>query len=306
MKIRPTKINVFLNHWRQDLSKPVRRNLLFVRAMSTEKEPTSDVLDKMRGRLRNESDPDRAWESLWKDNMTPWDLGTATPALRSELASHWKTSPDKPVLRTLVPGCGAGYDLVTLARHHDDLVASGHVKKASVVGLDLSETSLSRAAEVLESACEFDPLDRPTRVDLVKGDFMDTLSWETMYSFGGDESGCWKGGNTCQASFDFIFDYTFFCALPPSLREAWGKQIAHLLTPETGRLLTLIFPILEEGAEMVGPPYPVSIKDYKQVLLSKGVVMEAAPHENPDTVSRRAGKELACWWTRLDDTKAKL
>jgi hypothetical protein len=42
--------------------------------------------------------------------------------------------------------------------------------------------------------------------------------------------------------FDFTFDYTFFCALPPSLREKWGRRHAELLKPG-GKLLTLAFPI---------------------------------------------------------------
>ena len=34
-----------------------------------------------------------------------------------------------------------------------------------------------------------------------------------------------------EGGFDFIFDYTFFCALPPSMRGAWGKRTAELLKP---------------------------------------------------------------------------
>jgi SAM-dependent methyltransferase len=38
-------------------------------------------------------------------------------------------------------------------------------------------------------------------------------------------------------SFGFVFDYTFFCALPPSLRAQWGQRTAELLAPG-GRLLS--------------------------------------------------------------------
>jgi hypothetical protein len=270
-------------------------------------ENRAEEIDQIRQRLRKTSD----WDSLWKDGLTPWDLGKSTPALTAELASSspssWETSTK--TMRTLVPGCGAGYDLVTLERHHNDLIAAGHIKHASIIGLDISETSLGRAAGEFETACEFSPFERPTRVDLVKGDFFDSSAWKTVHSVGGDEE---TRATICppeNQTFDFIFDYTFFCALPPELREAWGKRIAELLTPETGRLLTFMFPLIPvpDGKELKGPPFPVVVSDYQQVLEPHGVLMEPEPYQSPDSVPGRAEMELVCWWkhTKLETT-AKL
>jgi hypothetical protein len=259
-------------------------------------------VEQIRQRLRKTSD----WDSLWKDGLTPWDLGKATPALSSELASSppssWESSTGK--IRTLVPGCGAGYDLVTLERHHDDLIAAGHVKHASIIGLDISETSLGRAASEFETACEFSPFERPTRVDLVKGDFFDSSVWTTLHSFGGDEETRASIRPPVNQTFDFIFDYTFFCALPPELREAWGKRTAELLTPKTGRLLTFMFPIkpVPEGKELQGPPFPVQVTDYQQALEPHGVRMESSePFQSPASVPARAEMELVCWWKRTTE-----
>jgi hypothetical protein len=32
--------------------------------------------------------------------------------------------------------------------------------------------------------------------------------------------------------FNLAYDYTFLCALPPSMREAWGKRYAKIIAPE--------------------------------------------------------------------------
>lgn len=314
---------------------------------------TVEMVEEMRHRFRQDKEihQEKTWESLWNDGMTPWDLGRPTPALLSELANNWRRNDDdndgKIVhdsnnnttvnnrrqllrLRTLVPGCGAGYDLITLARHHDDLVAAGLVKHASVVGLDLSETSLHKAAEQIEKALvEFCPFDRPTRIDLIKGDYFEcNKRWKVMHSFGGGSVGnCGGGGGgddgkndqqvDCitsslnrseEASFDFIFDYTFFCAIPPTRRKEWGERTSQLLVPETGRLLTFMFPILKQDdytdesdsscLPTKGPPFPVTVKDYRRVLEPVGVQMESDhAYENRDTVPQRVGTELVCWWT---------
>jgi hypothetical protein len=199
--------------------------------------------------------------------------------------------------------------------------------KAVIVGLDISETSLLGRASTVVAAGIRDNLVLPltwTRVDLVNGDFFGTVDscWKTVASFGsGTET---ESSDTTITStnrmyqsrenqhFDFIFDYTFFCALPPSMRAAWGERVAALLTPGTGRLLTIIFPCIPSSAStdiLVGPPYPVTFDDYKAVLTPHGVVVDERTCDlgllsssplrvNPDTVPSRAEKELVCWWVR--------
>ena len=46
-----------------------------------------------------------------------------------------------------------------------------------------------------------------------------------------------------EGRFDVVFDYTFLCAMPPSLREKWAQKMSKLVKTNTGRLVTLIFPI---------------------------------------------------------------
>ena len=63
------------------------------------------------------------WKEAWKAGNTPWDAGRSAPALHALLQRD-----EVPAGRVLVPGCGTGYDLATLARHDRE-----------VIGIDLSE-----------------------------------------------------------------------------------------------------------------------------------------------------------------------
>jgi hypothetical protein len=188
-----------------------------------------------------------------------------------------------------------------------------------VIGLDLSPTSLEHAeqvilAEVIDAGKE--PIKTP--IALVCGDFFETKSWETIFCSNSTATSSRHQDSSSlvpptiakrldkddkqnlPAHFDFIYDYTFFSALPPSLREAWGKQMRQFLKPGTGgRLLTLIFPILPppDDSIMKGPPYPVTVDDYRSVLQPHGIVMDGdGPFESPETVRSRRGKELVCYW----------
>lgn len=127
-----------------------------------------------------------AWEERWQAANTPWDAG-ASPPILAELVKTGRL-PDG---RAFVPGCGSGYDLITLAsptRH--------------VTGLDLAPSA--RDAFVREHPEMHD------QVDYVVGDF---------FTHEPDEL------------FDLVWDYTFLCALPPDLRRAWSDHTARLLKP---------------------------------------------------------------------------
>jgi hypothetical protein len=221
----------------------------------------------------------------------------------------------KRTMRALVPGCGAGYDLISLFLHFNKLIATSSIQDAVVIGLDLSPSSLSRAAEVLDSSVKSaTSRSGPTQVHLAEGDyFKKAASWRIHSSFGGilEETDCDNSICGLPSHFDFVFDYTFFCALPPSLRESWGRRTAELLcrAPDS-RLLTLMFPVIEKEGEskddpaerrrtMRGPPYPVLPSDYRGVLEPHGIFTESPPYSSAGTDPTREGKELVCWWRRF-------
>ena len=126
------------------------------------------------------------WREAWKAGTTPWDAGVSPPALRSLIDRD-----AVPAGRILVPGCGTGYDLATLARSDRE-----------VVGIDLSEN----ARDAFLAA-------HPDLPGPVTYEVTDFFSYAPA------------------RGFHFVWDYTFFCALDPEQRGAWSQTMARLVEP---------------------------------------------------------------------------
>ncbi|XP_073309425.1 thiocyanate methyltransferase 1-like [Primulina huaijiensis] len=90
---------------------------------------TSNV-GKMQQIVR--SDSSNGWDRCWEEELTPWDLGGATPVLL-----HLYNTGDLPKGRALVPGCGSGYDVVAIA-----------CSERYVVGIDISDNAIAKATEL--------------------------------------------------------------------------------------------------------------------------------------------------------------
>ncbi len=165
---------------------------------------------------------------------------------------------EMPAGRVLVPGCGSGYDAFTL---------SGNGRRS--VGLDLAPSAAERFQLVRESLgiSEED-------ASIIVGDFFEFES--------GDH-------------FDLVWDYTFLCALPRELREAWAARMAAIIKPG-GSLVCLVFPVDPTRPVDQGPPFPLT-PDLVAGLLAKdfeAVSMEKVEVSNPG----REGKEWLGRWTR--------
>ena len=251
---------------------------------------TRDIVATMRRRLLREG---ASWDDLWKDDITPWELIRPTPVLAAEISDNWgkiaSAETSSRIVRALIPVCGSGHDLVTLARH-----CISNTSDAVIVGLDVSSESLERAkTNILQDGTIH--RSRSCRVELAVGDFFDS-KWDVRHSFGNEELPL---SNSGLVRYDFIFDHVFFCALPPKLRPAWGSRMKRLLTPGSGRLLTLMYPIVTDDP-LQGPPFPVSVADYRQVLQPHGFELETEPYESQHTVESRRGMELVGWWKCIE------
>ena len=154
-----------------------------------------------------------SWSEAWEEGRTPWDAGESAPALR-RLVDEQRL----PQGRALVPGCGSGYDVATLASAN-----------RRVVGLDLASGAAERCESVRREAGV-----SASWVEFVVDDF---------FTFAPGEP------------FDLVWDYTFLCAIEPGRRREWARRMGQLLRPG-GMLATLIFPVAPagEGPES-GPPY---------------------------------------------------
>lgn len=163
-----------------------------------------------------------SWKDAWDEGRTPWDAGASPPVLEK-----LRRAGELPEGRVLVPGCGAGYDVLTLAgpeRH--------------VVGLDLAPGAVE--------ACEARRVEQgfpAEHAQFREGNF---------FQFEPDEP------------FDLVVDYTFLCAIEPDRRVEWARKMAEVIV-EGGELLTVIFPVVDKPADE-GPPYPLSPELVWQLL----------------------------------------
>eukprot|EP00158_Paraphelidium_tribonemae_P001611 Partr_v1_DN24610_c0_g1_i1_m59915 putative Thiol methyltransferase len=199
------------------------------------------------------------WDSLWKDGITPWNIGQPAPPML-ELIEQGVILNGKN-LRTLVPGCGEGYDVLYLA---------SLPQVASSMGLDISETAVE--AIKTNSSANAKP-EHHAKLSIVLDDFF-----------------TWNYGE----KFDFVLDYTFFCAINPEMRQKWAERQAEIIKP-SGQLLTIIFPL---GDFENGPPFAVSVDAYKKLLLGNFKLVQE-PYVSRRTVSVRAEREMVAVWTRL-------
>ncbi|KAI1156438.1 S-adenosyl-L-methionine-dependent methyltransferase [Nemania diffusa] len=194
------------------------------------------------------------WSKCWDEEFTPWDRGGPSMALYDLLQEN----PDgaiplpSPGPRTaLVPGCGRGYDVLLLSSLGYD-----------VYGLDVSSQALDAARRNAEK-------------ELAEGRYgteggeRGAITWICQDFFAED----WKG---VQTPFDLIFDYTFFCALPPSLRPTWASRMKSLLSPG-GRLVCLEFPSEKTSGEP-GPPWAARPADYLGYLSDPGAQPQTDEH----------------------------
>lgn len=125
-----------------------------------------------------------------------------------------------PTGRALIPGCGVGHDVALLAAAGSD-----------ATGLDVAPTAIARARATYPHLAE----------RFVLGDlFAPPAEWES--------------------AFDWVFEHTCLCALPPSLRADYERIMSHLLRPG-GRLAGVWFiePEMDPGES--GPPFALPVPE---------------------------------------------
>jgi SAM-dependent methyltransferase len=159
--------------------------------------------------------------------------------------------------RILVPGCGTGYDLAALARPDRE-----------VVGIDLSEDARAAFLAAHPSL--------PGRVIYEVTDF---------FSYGPARG------------FDFVWDYTFFCALDPDQRSSWSQTMKRLVEP-AGLLATLLFPFEDPISGREGPPWPINTEMVRSYVDDAFEELDTAEVER--THPGREGKERLALWRRRE------
>jgi len=166
------------------------------------------------------------WQERFESQRTPWDRGAVNPALAPLLA--------RGVLplgaRVLVPGCGAGYEVVQLAAQGFRPVAVDYAPAA----VGLTRARLAQAgldAEVIEA---------------------DLLDWAPS------------------APVDAIWDQTCLCALHPDLWVAYAQRLASWLAPGGSLMLLAVQIERDgrRDGRIEGPPYHCDINAVRALFPS--------------------------------------
>jgi len=254
----PIAINPFTNSHRLGLRPLVK---VMVEPAVADSSPYPAQVQQLR-QLLGDQTKGEGWDIAWKNNITPWDRGDTQPALRDFVESN-KIAFSRTG-KALVPGCGRGYDAVYI----------GSKLGLQTIGMDISATAIEAANLNLKNT----NVPEGTKISFQVENF-----FEYRVSDASDK-------------FDLCYDYTFFVALPPSLRPAWGSQMRSLVK-EGGYLITLIFPI--DGDRSDGPPFSVNTEIYKQALQGdSGGVAWTKVLEEETTNDERKGRERIAVWKR--------
>ena len=179
---------------------------------------------------------------------------------------NWDIGGPTPVferLSTEIPtgvmsviGCGRGYDAVTFAKAGFDVTA-----------IDFARTAVLSTREIAR--------EENTDLTVLSEDIFDLP--EELYG-----------------KFDYVLEYTCFCAISPIRRFEYDRVIWQLLKPG-GKLLGLFFPLDKEVSEG-GPPWGVDISElHKLFNLHWDLEAEEMPKES---IGPRADREVLMVWKK--------
>ncbi len=92
--------------------------------------------------------------------------------------------------------------------------------------------------------------------------------------------------HTLDGTFDYVLEYTCFCAIAPQRRAEYADLVTRLLKPR-GIYIDLVFPLdPHEG----GPPFYVSTVEVMNLFQARGFIL--LERERPtDSVEQRRGRE---------------
>jgi len=180
------------------------------------------------------------WGVMWQCEFPPrFDKASVCPAL----AQLIEAGNEIPNGRALVPGCGRGYDVTALAS-----------ESRYCLGVDIVPAAIFAAEQRLEQIHTLNTtLEVPLSPPIGQAEFrccsffdLDTTKPESL--------------------FDFVYDYTFLCALDPRIRKDWAVKMSELVKMG-GELLTLVFPIMDKQD---GPPYQLKMEEVRDLLAPVG------------------------------------
>ena len=167
-----------------------------------------------------------------------------------------RLASEMPKGKICVIGCGRGYDAVAFAKAGFDVTA-----------IDFSRNAVMGARENARK--------EGVDIQVLRENIFD-LPEDLFYQF------------------DYVMEYTCFCAISPTRRFEYDRVVWQLLKAN-GKLLGLFLPLdkeLEEG----GPPWGVEISELHKLFgLHWNLEYEEMPRES---IERRADREILMVWRK--------
>lgn len=251
----------------------------------------ADQIGQMRS-LMSEKGNQPGWDQAWKLGVTPWETmhqGEVQAGLQWACEMEPSLAEMLPrndrQAKVLVPGCGRGQDVVYFALQ----------RGLHAIGIDISETAVEKAQAYVAQRAEQAKDEQATQVirqhaQVVQADYLDPNS-----QTGPHRSPLLQGA-------DVVYDFTFLCALPPSLRGQW-VDANHAALRSGGLLFCIVYPIpaasgmTPDGNPVdpnVGPPYPLNKDLYRELLQSRfTLAFEGIPANLPEDMKGR--QEVMIW-----------
>ena len=214
------------------------------------------------GAFANDDGGGTNWEAMWANGI---EEGQAFDCRRTEPGFQAMLDRGDLVVGdggALVPGCGRGYALASLAR-------AGFSR---VVGLEISAT----ARDACEARLKKEEIPSGSDISVEVADF---------FEYDVEEG----------KRFDAAYDCTFLCAIDPNKRKEWADVYARVIK-SGGLLVSLVFPCGDfEG----GPPYALSPEIVKNLLAATGKFKEVSLARVPEELYARGRTEYLYVWRRL-------
>jgi len=207
------------------------------------------------------------WERDYQSGEAGWDIGTPTPVFQrllregaleqGALDGALENAPyagdlsrgaiQFPPGRILVPCAGRGHDAREFARHGFEVVA-----------VDFAREAVEQMRALMDDASQY---------EIWQGDlFQLPQEWND--------------------TFDYVLEYTCYCAIDPQRREEYADMIARVLK-RGGKYIALALPLNERVG---GPPFTVKPDELISQLTRRGLKLLHREFP-PDSIKPRKGNE---------------
>ncbi len=186
----------------------------------------------------------------WEERYQSGDMPWEKGAASPGLVDFLKANPDLPRGTVAVPGCGTGHDVRAWAKAGFD-----------AFGFDLAPSAIRLSKARTKAA--------GLKAKFELRDFLKSAP---------------------PRKFDYLFEHTLFCAIDPSLREAYVKAVRRWLKP-SGEFVAVHYMIPDKD----GPPFGTTRREiHRHFSPYFDLQAEWVPRSYPN----RTGLELILWWRK--------